>query len=104
MKINIKNLLYLPVITFPVIFSIFYSCSNSCDCTELSDKKGIMYLADDSIPYTGQCEENFSGVKKSYFYKKGKLHGVYSVFNEKGKKVFETHYNEGKKRGNRKNF
>ena len=69
--------------------------------TVIQDRNGIVFLPNESEPYTGIYEEYDSdGHKRAQeTYKDGKLNGLLTLWHENGQKMMEKKFKDGKESG-----
>ena len=69
---------------------------------KLTDKKGLVYAPGQKKPYTGTVFANYKnrGRRLRGEYKEGLPHGIWTYWNEEGRKERTESYKKGKKEGN----
>ena len=107
------------LIIFFIINSISFSVSKSAYDYEIIEKKGIIYLKNETSPFTGKVitkkDRNYylngkphgkwltfypnGNLKSIEGWRDGKLFGKYILYQEDGTKIFETTYLNGKDNG-----
>ena len=89
-----------------LLFSIFISMKsyggifNETTCFE-TDGQNIVYLTNDTIPYTGKylCKYDNGQKEKEGGYKDGRLTGKWTFWYESGQKESEANYKNGQLEG-----
>ena len=87
-----------------ILTSICFYCTNIFAQIKCSDnyyqKRGLMYLGEDTIPFNGVYRDYFPGkVKTMAHYKNGILNGEYRKYNEFGELEFLMNYKNGIRHG-----
>lgn len=108
------------ILLFFIITLTSFSVSKSAYDYEIIEKNGIIYLKNETSPFTGKViskkDRNFyvngkphgkwltfypnGNLKSIESWKNGKLFGKYILYQENGTKIFETTYLNGKDNGN----
>ena len=102
MTIKIKHIFFLLVVFLYVTHTEVTAQPKKIMFHRLTEKKGLTYAPNQKKPFTGTVFANYKdrGRKLRGSYKNGLRHGLWTHWNDEGKKEREESYKLGKKDGN----